>query len=148
VSNRASRFPSGRDGRAASGGTISTSFTYDPNGNQTSGLGRSISYTSCNKPSSITQGTGALFFSHDVDHQRFKQVSPEGTTLYFDGFGVAQTLHLLSPSMVRTARQHGSSPCRGAGERLEAVLSAPALGGSSAVEGTTVMRRHDSHCRS
>ncbi len=39
-----------------SGGAVSTSFTYDPNGNQTSGLGRSISYTSYNKPSSITQG--------------------------------------------------------------------------------------------
>jgi hypothetical protein len=31
-------------------------------------VGRSISYTSFNKPSSITQGTGTLFFSHDVDH--------------------------------------------------------------------------------
>jgi hypothetical protein len=30
---------------------------------------------------SITQGTGTLFFSHDVDHQRFKLVAPEGTTL-------------------------------------------------------------------
>jgi hypothetical protein len=39
-----------------SGGTVSTSFTYDPNGNQTTGLGRSISHTSHNKPSSITQG--------------------------------------------------------------------------------------------
>jgi len=28
-----------------------------------------------------------LFFSHEVDHQRFKQVSPEGTTRYFDAFG-------------------------------------------------------------
>ncbi len=70
-----------------SGGAVSTSFTYDPNGNQTSGLGRSISYTSYNKPASITQGSGTLFFSDDVDHQRFKQVSPEGTTLYFDAFG-------------------------------------------------------------
>src|SRR6266852_2628443 len=41
-----------------SSGNINTTFTYDPNGNQISGLGRSISYTSYNKPSSITQGTG------------------------------------------------------------------------------------------
>jgi hypothetical protein len=61
-----------------SGGAISTSFTYDPNGNQTTGLGRSISYTSFNKPSSITQGSSTLFFSHDIDHQRFQEVSPEG----------------------------------------------------------------------
>ena len=41
-----------------SAGNINTTFTYDPNGNQTSGLGRSISYTSYYKPSSITQGSG------------------------------------------------------------------------------------------
>jgi hypothetical protein len=34
-------------------GTINSTFTYDPNGNQTAGLGRSISYTSYNQPSSI-----------------------------------------------------------------------------------------------
>jgi hypothetical protein len=61
-----------------SGGTISTSFASDPNGNQTTGLGRSITYTSYNKPSSITQGSSTLFFADDTDHQRFKQVSPEG----------------------------------------------------------------------
>jgi uncharacterized protein RhaS with RHS repeats len=71
-----------------SSGNINTTFTYDPNGNQTQGLGRSISYTSYNKPSSITQGSGTLFFYHDVDHQRFVQVAPEGTTTYYDTFGV------------------------------------------------------------
>jgi hypothetical protein len=60
-----------------SSGNINTTFTYDPNGNQTSGLGRSITYTSYNKPSSITQGSGTLNFSHDVDHQRFKRIDPE-----------------------------------------------------------------------
>jgi RHS repeat-associated protein len=70
------------------GGSISTSFVYDNNGNQTSGLGRSISYTSYNKPYSIQQGSTTLTFTHDVDHQRYKQVAPEGTTLYFDAFGV------------------------------------------------------------
>ena len=60
-------------------GTINSTFTYDPNGNQTAGLGRSISYTSYNKPSSITQGSSTLFFSHDMDHQRFMQQAPEGS---------------------------------------------------------------------
>ncbi len=69
-------------------GTINSTFTYDPNGNQTAGVGRSISYTSYNKPASITQGSSTLFFSHDTDHQRFMQQAPEGTTLYFDAFGV------------------------------------------------------------
>ena len=51
----------------------STTFAYDLDGNQTAGLGRSISYTSYNKPSSITQGSSTLFFSHDPNHARFKQ---------------------------------------------------------------------------
>ena len=71
-----------------SGGSISSSFTYDLNGNQTSGLGRSLVYTSYNKPSSITQGTRTISFLGDTDHQRFKQVTPEGTTLYISAFGV------------------------------------------------------------
>jgi RHS repeat-associated protein len=69
-------------------GTINTSFVYDYNGNQTAGFGRTITYTSYNKPSAIAQGSSTLTFSHDVDHQRFMQQAPEGTTLYFDAFGV------------------------------------------------------------
>ena len=53
-----------------------------PNGNQTAGLGRSIGYTSYNKPASITQGARTITFLDDSEHQRFKQVTPEGTTLY------------------------------------------------------------------
>src|SRR5262249_619831 len=69
---------------ASISGTINTTFSYDANGNQIGGLGRSITYTSYNKPASITQGASTLFFSHDPDHQRFKQVAPEGVTLYFE----------------------------------------------------------------
>ncbi len=73
---------------SAVAGTINSTFTYDPNGNQTAGLGRSISYTSYNKPSAITQGSSTLRFFHDMDHQRIYQQAPEGNTLYFDAFGV------------------------------------------------------------
>jgi uncharacterized protein RhaS with RHS repeats len=55
-----------------SGGNISTTFTYDQNGNQISGLGRSIVFTSYNKPASITQGTRTVSFLDDTKHQRFK----------------------------------------------------------------------------
>jgi YD repeat-containing protein len=71
-----------------SGSTINTTFSYDLNGNQTAGLGRTITWTSYNKPSAITQGARTISFNHEVDHQRFKQVTPEGTTLYFDAFDV------------------------------------------------------------
>ncbi|CCD94777.1 hypothetical protein BRAO375_3690005 [Bradyrhizobium sp. ORS 375] len=73
---------------SVAGGSINATFTYDANGNQTSGLGRSIVYTSYNKPASITQGTRTISFVDDTEHQRFKQVTPEGTTLYIAGFGV------------------------------------------------------------
>jgi hypothetical protein len=56
-----------------SGSTINTTFAHDPNGNQTSGLGRTINCTSFNKPSAISNGSSTLNFSHDIDHQRFKQ---------------------------------------------------------------------------
>ena len=69
-----------------SGGSISTTFTYDPNGNQTSGLGRTVSYSSYNKPASITQGARTISFLDDTDHQRFEQVTPEGATLYISAF--------------------------------------------------------------
>ena len=72
---------------AIGGGTITTSFSYDANGNQTAGLGRSITWTSYNKPASITQGARTLSFLDDPNHQRFQQVTPQGTTLYFDSFG-------------------------------------------------------------
>jgi RHS repeat-associated protein len=68
--------------------TISTTFTYDPNGNQISGLGRTTVWTSYNKPSRITQGSSTISFLDGPNHQRFKQVTAQGTTLYFDSFGV------------------------------------------------------------
>jgi YD repeat-containing protein len=80
------------------GSSINTTFTYDPNGNQTSGLGRTISYASYNKPSAITQGSTTLFFNHDVDHQRYKQIAPEGNTLYFDVFGIHTELFIGATS--------------------------------------------------
>jgi YD repeat-containing protein len=93
------------------GGSISTSFVYDNNGNQTAGLGRSISYTSYNKPSSITQGSSTLFFSDDIDHQRFKQQAPEGTMLYFDAFSVHPQQRQETPlPTARMSRKTGEFP--------------------------------------
>jgi YD repeat-containing protein len=70
------------------GSAFNTTFTYDPNGNETSGLGRSITYASFNKPSAITQGSTTLFFNHDVDHQRYNVV---GTTA--SEWSAATSLH-------------------------------------------------------
>jgi RHS repeat-associated protein len=70
-----------------SGGVISTTFTYDPNGNQLSGNGRATTWTSYNKPASISQGSTTISFLDDPEHRRFMQMTPQGAILYFDGFG-------------------------------------------------------------
>jgi hypothetical protein len=59
-----------------SGSIVNTTFSSDLNGNQTAGLGRIITWTSYNKPNTITQGTRTISFNHAVDHQRFTQVAP------------------------------------------------------------------------
>jgi RHS repeat-associated protein len=73
---------------SSTSGTLTTSYTYDANGNLTAGAGRTITYSAANMPISITQGTKTLTFGLDIDHQRFKQTAPEGTTLYLAGFGI------------------------------------------------------------
>jgi hypothetical protein len=77
---------------AVSGDAISTAFSYDPDGNQTSGLGRTISYTSHSKPASITLGARTISFLDDADHHRFKQVTPEGATRFISAFGMLAEL--------------------------------------------------------
>src|SRR6185503_9714733 len=57
----------------------------DAKGNMTSGNGLTVSYSSYNKPTSITRGTTTIGFSHDPEHQRFQQTAPGGTTLYLGG---------------------------------------------------------------
>jgi len=48
----------------------------------TAGNGLTVSYSSYNKPTSVTRGTTTIGFSHDPEHQRFQQTAPGGTTLY------------------------------------------------------------------
>ena len=84
-----------------SGSTLNTTFTYDPNGNQTGGLGRTVSWTASNRPASITQGTNTISFGYDVDHQRVMQIAPDGTTLYINAFGVSTELFGAGTSAAR-----------------------------------------------
>jgi RHS repeat-associated protein len=69
------------------GGNINTTFTYDPKGNTTAGNGLTLTYTSYNMPATISRGTTTLVFSHDSEHQRYKQEAPIGTTLYLGSGG-------------------------------------------------------------
>jgi RHS repeat-associated protein len=69
-------------------GVITASFSYDANGNMSSGNGLTVSYTSSNKPTSITRGTVTIGFDHDPEQQRYRQTGPSSTTLYLNGGGV------------------------------------------------------------
>src|SRR5262249_34897504 len=73
---------------SAVAGAITSSFSYDLNGNQVGGLGRNISYFSFDKPREITQASGTMAFQYDADHARYWKAAPEGGTLYLDAFGV------------------------------------------------------------
>lgn len=57
---------------------VNTDYTYDANGNQTSGAGRSISYTSFNVPGLITSAAATVSFSYDPEHSRISQLSTQG----------------------------------------------------------------------
>jgi hypothetical protein len=101
-----------------SGAVINTTFTYDANGNQTDGFGRTMTWTSYDKPATITQGTRIVSFSHDTDHARFRQEAPEGTTLYFEAFGVRAELFSAGITLERIYRR-GRCSDRGALQHRE-----------------------------
>uniref|UniRef100_UPI000FCA820E SpvB/TcaC N-terminal domain-containing protein n=1 Tax=Pseudidiomarina mangrovi TaxID=2487133 RepID=UPI000FCA820E len=63
------------------GGTAS--FTYDNNGNLTSGAGKSITYNAMNKPTHITAGSTTVSFWYDANWQRYKKAIGSSKTLYY-----------------------------------------------------------------
>jgi RHS repeat-associated protein len=66
-------------------GTLNATLVYDANGNQTQGLGnRTVSYTAWDMPAKITRGTATLTYAYDANHERFRQIGPEGTTIYLN----------------------------------------------------------------
>jgi hypothetical protein len=48
----------------------------------TSGNGLTVTYTSYNKPASISRGATTIGFRHDSEHNRYSQFGPAGETLY------------------------------------------------------------------
>ena len=63
----------------------SATFTYDANGNLTSGDGKTLTYTAFNKPESITAGGVTAGFTYGADVMRYRQDKSNGeTTLYLD----------------------------------------------------------------
>ncbi len=62
--------------------TVNTGFTYDPNGNLTTGNGRTLTYTSFNKPTTISQGGGTTTLAYDAGFNRLLKADSSGTTVY------------------------------------------------------------------
>jgi RHS repeat-associated protein len=62
-------------------------YTYDANGNMTGGAGRTIQYSSFNKPTQITQNGRSASFSYGPDRSRYKKVNHKGDiTLYLGSY--------------------------------------------------------------
>jgi len=57
-------------------------YAYDANGNQISGAGRSLTWTSFNKPSGISTANGYTGFAYDANHNRVLKTTPTTTTAY------------------------------------------------------------------
>ena len=57
----------------------SISYTYDLNGNMSSGDGRTLNYTSFNKPLSISKGGTVNSYFYDASYKRIKKVSVKST---------------------------------------------------------------------
>ncbi|WP_373998294.1 FG-GAP-like repeat-containing protein [Bdellovibrio bacteriovorus] len=62
-------------GVTAIAGSNPRTFSYDANGNMTSGNGRTITWTSFNKPSRIANSQNTVDFFYDANLERFKEVS-------------------------------------------------------------------------
>ncbi|MCW5620467.1 MAG: RHS repeat protein, partial [Burkholderiales bacterium] len=80
-------------------GVVNPTFTYDANGNMTSGAGRTYTYTSYNQVSQITSGGNVVSFSFDVDHQRVKEVGPNDTTIFVMAEGVHYEKKIVGSSV-------------------------------------------------
>jgi len=65
-------------------GVVNPTYSYDANGNMTSGAGRTVSYTSFNMAASIVAGSTTVSLTYDSEHERVKMVSPSGTTYYLN----------------------------------------------------------------
>jgi RHS repeat-associated protein len=64
---------------------VAGSFTYDENGNQIGGAGRTTTWTSFDMPLKITMGGINSNFVYGPEHQRTKQVRSDGTTILYAG---------------------------------------------------------------
>jgi RHS repeat-associated protein len=73
------KYGDGRAGRPihavmSTNGPVNSSFAYDGNGNMTRGDGRTVTWTSFNKPVTIANASNTMTFSYDPSFERYKEV--------------------------------------------------------------------------
>lgn len=69
---------------ASINGSVTTSFTYDANGNMLTGNGRDLTWASFNKPTQVGHGGNVAVFRYDADYERVRKETVGSITLYFD----------------------------------------------------------------
>jgi RHS repeat-associated protein len=67
---------------ASISGTVNTSFSYDTDGNMLTGNGRTVTYTSFDMPSTISESGASDTFVYGPEHQRVKRQTATATTIY------------------------------------------------------------------
>jgi RHS repeat-associated protein len=63
-----------------------TSFTYDVDGRQLTGAGRTFTWNEFDLPKNLVTPAGKWKWAYDAFGRRVKQVSPSGTTVFVPGF--------------------------------------------------------------
>ncbi|MHB8727650.1 MAG: RHS repeat domain-containing protein [Sulfuricaulis sp.] len=104
-------------------GTLNTSFTYDANGNQLTGNGKTLTYTSFNKANTISANGQTDTLSYDANFNRIVKSNSNGTTVYIgklyerisSGTSVTQKNYLFAGNIavgVYTVNSDGTSNMR------------------------------------
>lgn len=61
-------------------GTVNATYTYDNNGNMLTGNGRTITWSSYNKPIQVSKGQNIVSFNYGPDRARYQQVASDNVT--------------------------------------------------------------------
>jgi len=69
-------------------------YGYDANGNQTTGDGRTITYTVFDKPNSITKGINRVDFAYGIGNSRYQRKDYEGGVLQKSTLYLGSTEHI------------------------------------------------------
>ena len=78
-------------------GVVNPTYSYDSDGNLTSGAGRTLTYTAFNVAASIVQGSTSLCFAYDSEHSRIKETVTSATCAAPDP-NAALTTYLNDPT--------------------------------------------------